>query len=217
MITPSLRRACAVAALLVAAPALGAQGTPTAPAQTLGPMVEARLEPGDIIRISVWRKPEFSGEFTVDPSGAPRHPLYKNVKVTDMPIAEAERRLVKYLTDFEQNPQVVIEPLFRVTVGGEVTVPNLYTLARETTILQAIALAGGPTDRGRLSRVRIIRGNAAIETDLTSPNAEWAQRRILSGDQIIVTRKRNFLTEVITPFAAVVGAAAALVNITRSR
>jgi len=204
----------AIAALFLALPPVSEAQTPPR-VRDAGPLVEARLEPGDLIRITVWRKPEFSGEFTVDANGAPRHPLYKQVPVVGMPIAEAERRLVQFLTSYEQNPQVVIEPLFRVTVGGEVNNPSLLTLSRETTILQAIALAGGPTDRGRLNKVRIVRGSQQVETDLTQPDSEWAGRRILSGDQILVTRKRNWITEVVTPFAAIVGAAAALINITR--
>jgi polysaccharide export outer membrane protein len=202
-------------AVALALPAAGGAQTPPRAPQREAPVGEARLEPGDLIRITVWRKPELSGEFTIDAHGAPRHPLYKKVPVVGMPLAEAERRLVQFLTEYEQNPQVVIEPLFRVTIGGEVMTPNLFTLARETTVLQAIALAGGPTERGRLNKVRIIRGNEEIEADLTKADSEWARRRINSGDQILVSRKRNFLTEVVAPFAAIVGAVAALVNITR--
>ena len=207
--------AALVLALVVAMPATAKAQTPPRTAREMSAAAEARLEPGDLIRITVWRKPEFSGEFTIDANGAPRHPLYKKVPVVGMPLAEAERRLVQFLTEYEQNPQVVIEPLFRVTIGGEVMTPNLFTLARETTVLQAIALAGGPTERGRLNKVRIIRGSEEIEADLTKADSEWARRRINSGDQILVSRKRNFLTEVVAPFAAIVGAVAALVNITR--
>ena len=185
-------------------------------AQPPSSSVEPRLAAGDIVRITVWRKPELSGEFTIGANGAPRHPLYKEVSVVNVPISEAEKKLITFLARYEENPQVVIEPLFRVSVGGEVVSPNLFTLPRETTVLQAIALAGGPTERGRLSRVRIVRGTQVIQADLTKPTSEWANREILSGDQILVTRKRNILSEIITPFAAIVGAIAAITTVARS-
>ena len=187
-----------------------------AAAQPITSSAEPRLAAGDIIRITVWRKPELSGEFTIGTNGAPRHPLYKEVSVVNVPVSEAEKKLIAFLARFEENPQVVIEPLFRVSVGGEVVSPNLFTLPRETTVLQAIALAGGPTERGRLNRVRIVRGTQVIEADLTKPTSEWANREILSGDQILVTRKRNFLSEVIAPFAAIVGAIAAITTVARN-
>lgn len=201
--------ALTLAALVSPAPDLDAQRPPDPSASV------AQLQPGDLIRITVWRKPEFSGEFTIDQAGTPRHPLYKDIRVAGVPIADAERRIIELLKSYEQNPQVVIEPLFRVSVSGEVNSPALLTLPRETTVLQAIALAGGPSQRGTLQRVRIVRGTQTVDVDLTSPTAEWARRTVLSGDQILLVRRRNYLTEFVTPFAAIVGALAAIINITK--
>src|SRR5215218_6153155 len=54
-------------------PELVAAQTP-APA----PRTEAvSLSPGDSVRITVWRKPEFSGDFIVAPDGTISHPLYR--------------------------------------------------------------------------------------------------------------------------------------------
>lgn len=171
------------------------------------------LEPGDVVRITVWRKPEFSGEFTIATDGTIRHPLYKEVKISGMSMAAAEERVFTFLTQYEQAPQLVLEPLFRVAVGGEVVSPNLYSLPRETTIAQAVALAGGPTERGRLNRVRILRGGSEVYADLTTPNAEWARQQVQSGDQILVSRRRNILAEVIGPLASLAAAAAAITTV----
>src|SRR5690606_29389866 len=105
---------------------------------------------GDMVKVTVWRNAEMSGDFMVGVNGALRHPLYQEVPIAGVPLHEVEQRLAKFLTKYEQNPQIVVEPLFQVTVGGQVRTPNLYPLPRTTTISQAVALAGGATPDGRL-------------------------------------------------------------------
>ena len=52
---------------------------------------------------------------------------------------------------------VVVPRAESVYVLGQVRNPGAYTLEKEATVLQALALAGGVTDRGSMSRVRIVR------------------------------------------------------------
>jgi polysaccharide export outer membrane protein len=174
-----------------------------------------QLQPGDVVRITVWRQPELTGEFPIAVDSSITHPLYKAVKVAGVPVRVAEQRIRDFLAKYETNPQVVVEPLFSVAVGGEVQKPDLYPLPQQTTIAQAIALAGGPTDAGRLDKVRLVRGGHEVTADLTTPDAQWAQLPVRSGDQIFVGRKHNILREYIGPLASLVAAAAAIVNASR--
>ncbi|MGH7721172.1 MAG: polysaccharide biosynthesis/export family protein [Gemmatimonadaceae bacterium] len=175
---------------------------------------QAVLQPGDIVRLTVWRRPEFSGEFEIASNGVIKHPLYQHVPVARMPLAEVNSRVRTYLLQFDANPEFIIEPLFRVAVGGEVQSPNLYRFPRETTIPQAIALAGGVTGSGRLDRVRLIREGQTQSLDLTHPDTKWAQVPIRSGDQILVTRRRNYLLEYIGPIASLTGVIVSIVALT---
>ncbi|HEY9450735.1 MAG TPA: polysaccharide biosynthesis/export family protein, partial [Gemmatimonadaceae bacterium] len=77
------------------------------------------LQPGDMVKVTVWRNTEMSGDFVVGVNGALRHPLYQEVPIAGIPLHQVEERLTKFLTKYEQNPQLVVEPLFKVTVGGE--------------------------------------------------------------------------------------------------
>ena len=53
---------------------------------------------------------------------------------------------------------VVIVPRAQsVYVVGQVSNPGAYTMEKGTTVLQALAMAGGVTERGSTSRIRIIR------------------------------------------------------------
>lgn len=171
------------------------------------------LRPGDAVRITVWRRPELSGEFVVDGGGALAHPLYRALQVTDVPLSVAEGRLKSFLTTFESNPSFAFEPLLRVTVSGEVTRPNLYSLRPETSIAQAIAIAGGPTARARVERVRLIRDGTTSIVDLSRPDAGLAQTRVRSGDQIQLDLRRSVFRDYVTPALTLTGATAAILNV----
>ncbi|HEV8305276.1 MAG TPA: polysaccharide biosynthesis/export family protein [Gemmatimonadales bacterium] len=198
--------AAAVGALALAPAAAAQAGGP-------GPRDSLMLRPGDAVRITVWRKPEMSGEFAVAGDGSITHPLYRSLRVTGMPLATAEGRLRTFLQQFETNPEFVMEPLLHVAIGGEVVRPNLYTLRPETSVSDAVALAGGPTDRGRRDRVRLLRDGREIPLDLTRPQAGVAATPIRSGDQILVDRKHAVFRETIGPIITVAGATAAILNV----
>src|SRR5688572_27778590 len=163
-----------------------------------GAVTAAVLRPGDAVRITVWRKPELSGEFTVTADGTLTHPLYRRVVVTGVPLATVESRLKDVLKEYETQPQFVVEPLVRVAVGGEVRQPNLYSLRPEMSIGEAVALAGGATERGRTDRVVLIREGRQLRVDLRS-KAQIDATPIRSGDQIVVERAFSPMRDIVGP------------------
>lgn len=183
------------------------------PAQAFAPNAEALvLRPGDAVRISVWRNAELSGEFVIASDGTLTHPLYRTLRVAGISLPEAESRLQAFLQRFESSPQFVLEPLLRVSVSGEVNRPNLYTLRPETSVSQAVALAGGPTDRARRDRIRLIRDHNVVDIDLSDVGSGATRLLIRSGDEILVERRRAVFREYIAPVITVAGATAAIVN-----
>ena len=207
----SLNRGCMVAALLMAPVASAAQ----APPSNKDPM----LRPGDELRITVWRHTELSGDFVVAPDSTLVHPLYQAVKVAGAPLPVVRERLRGLLTPYEQGVDFVIEPLLAVTVAGEVRQPNLYRLPQGTTFAQAIAQAGGPTELGRLEKVRVIRRDSAMTINLGSGYSRYEALRIASGDQVLVARRSNFnvLRDVVYPLASLTAAVAAVLAYSRYR
>jgi polysaccharide biosynthesis/export protein len=174
---------------------------------------DVTLRPGDALRVTVWRKPELSGEFAIAGNGTIVHPLYREIRVTGIPIAAVEERLREFIGRLEANPQFVMEPLLRVSVEGEVRQPSVYNLRPETSIAQAIALAGGPTERGRSDRVRLIRANGDADVDLRRADVGGSVQTIRSGDRIIVERSRAVFRDVVTPAISILGATAAIVSV----
>lgn len=171
----------------------------------------ASLRPGDVIRLAVWRQPDFSGEFAIGPEGTVQHPLLADVVVAGVPRTVVRERLARALARYERDPSFVFEFLYRIPVGGEVRQPSLYTLTPETTVSQAVAAAGGVSELGRLEQVHLLRGTSELVLNLRDP--AQAATRVRSGDKIRVGRRSNVLRDNVGPAAAIIGAAAALVSI----
>ena len=172
------------------------------------------LRPGDWLRSSVWENAAMSGEFEVAPDGTLRHPLYNRLKVGGVPVAELRGEVDAFLRKFQRDPQVEVEPLFKVTVSGSVRSPHIYTLPPETTLADAIARAGGAAEGGRLDRVILLRDGRELRVDL-SRGADVAPQNIRSGDQILVPARRNLLRDYIGPLASVSATIFSIISLSR--
>jgi len=202
-----LLRTLLILSTLSVLPSAGAAAQGTEPPAVQG------LNPGDMIKIVVWRREEFSGEFPVAANGTIVHPLYRELQVTGVPLATVEERLRTFLTRYETNPQFVIQPLVRIIVGGEVGGGGILSVPPGTTVAQAIALAGGASEDANIRDVRIFRGGTEARIDLSRPDSEARHIQIRSGDQIVVGRKRPSPLQIIGPITSSIAAAAAIASI----
>lgn len=189
-------------------------------AQTPAPAAAGTtLQPGDTVRIVVWRKPEFSGDFVVGADGTVTHPLYRAVRVAGIPIQTAEANIRRFLSEYDQNPQFVMEPLISVSVSGEVSKPGVFAAQPRTTIAEAVARAGGPTQYAKRNRVRIFRNEGGSRREvffnLQDPTDQVADGPIQSGDQIILDRNRSFFKDVLIPVLGVIGSLASVALLIR--
>lgn len=190
-------------------------GAATLAAQTPAPAAAGpMLQPGDTIRIQVWRKPEFSGDFVVGADGTITHPLYRAVRVAGVPLQTAEANIRRFLSEYDQNPQFVMEPLISIAVSGEVSRPGVFAAQPRTTIAEAVARAGGTTQYAKRDRVRVFRSEGGTRRELflnlKDPNDQVAEAPIQSGDQIIVDRNKSFFKEVMVPVLSVIGSLASV-------
>jgi polysaccharide export outer membrane protein len=168
------------------------------------------LRPNDVLRITVWRQAELSGEFRVGEDGSIRHPILRDVSVLGASMSEVEARVRAVLERFETNPQFVIEPLVGVFVGGDVRVPDLYYLPPETTVSQAVAQAGGPVSGRELEEAVLFRDGERIELDLREvPTGLGA--RVRSGDQVTIEWSPPFFSTYVSPALSVISVVTTLV------
>jgi polysaccharide export outer membrane protein len=176
---------------------------------------EAVLSPGDSVRITVWRKPEFSGDFVIAPDGSVTHPLFRAVRVGGVPIRTAESNVRAFLTRFEQDPQFVMEPLIRIAVSGEVPRPQVFAVPPGTSLAVAVARAGGTTQFARRNNVHVFRSTTSgrseqLAIDLSRPDQGLAALPVRSGDQIVVDRKKSFFRDILIPTLGVIGSLASV-------
>lgn len=176
---------------------------------------EAVLKPGDVIRINVLETPALSGEFTVGPDSTLLHPRYIRLRVGGLRMSAVRAEVAEFLRGLQRDPQFTVEPLLKVTIGGEVRSPTVYTLAPETNIGEAIAKAGGATQAGALNNVRLIRGGVTQKLNLSLRNGHDLQIPVRSGDQIFVPTRRQFFRDVVAPASSMLTLVFTILNLTR--
>jgi polysaccharide biosynthesis/export protein len=122
-----------------------------------------RINPGDDLEILVWGDERLQRSVRVLPDGTFAFPLVGQVVAAGRLPAELERVIATGLQPQYRGPvpQVTVSVKnpsgFQFSVVGKVRSPGTYTPGRYVNALEALAIAGGPTEFAQLSNVRIIR------------------------------------------------------------
>lgn len=122
-----------------------------------------RINPGDELEILVWGDERLQRNVRVLPDGTFAFPLVGQVVAAGRLPAELERVISTGLQPQYRGPvpQVTVSVKnpagFQFSVVGKVRSPGTYTPGRYVNALEALAIAGGPTEFAELGNVRIIR------------------------------------------------------------
>jgi protein involved in polysaccharide export with SLBB domain len=170
--------------------------------------------PGDSLRVVVLRVPEVSGSFQIASDSSLVYPVYQGIKVVGIPMAMVRERIRPVLVPYQREPEFSVQPLLRVSVGGEVRLPRVYFLPPEMTIGAAVDAAGGPSDRGNLGKVRLVRAGRETTFNLADASGAAELVTVRSGDRIIVSKRSNVLGW-LGPVASITAIAAGIVVIVR--
>jgi len=164
-----------------------------------GPEQTFRIGPYDLLKIEVFQVAALSSEVRVDDKGFVMMPLIGAVQVGGLTPQEAEQAIAHKLGEqYLQNPQVRIfvseYASQKVTVIGIVKKPGVFPVAGKTTLMQAIALAGGLDDVARKNEIVIFRkqpgGNVnAYVVDLAAiEEGRQPDPVIVADDRIVVSK-----------------------------
>jgi polysaccharide export outer membrane protein len=144
---------CAFSVLCLAAPA----GRAAEPVQA---GAGYRLQPGDILQVSVWKEQELQSEVIIRPDGGLSFALAGDVpaagRTVDELRAELELRLRKLVPDAVVTVSIKSIAGNRIYVIGKVARPGDFPLNRPTDVMQALALAGGATPFADTDSIRIL-------------------------------------------------------------
>lgn len=107
-----------------------------------------RVGADDRLRVNIFGVTELSGEYRVNGAGEVLLPLIGPVAVSGLTLNEVEKVIEQaYDETYLRKPRVSVEVTdFRsqqFTLIGAVASPRVYTVSRQTTLLEAIAMAGG--------------------------------------------------------------------------
>lgn len=171
------------------------------------------IHPGDVVRLTVIREKELSGDFPVNQFGTVVLPLVGEYDVSKETNRTLREKVIRDLREIRQARDVELVVLRKVRVVGEVNAPGVYPLDPTMTIADAIAMAKGRTELGQEGKVILRRGSEVVSQDLRE-ETQVSQSPILSGDEIRVPRRgwvdRN-LTAVVAGVSTLVGVTVTLI------
>jgi polysaccharide export outer membrane protein len=120
-----------------------------------------RVHAGDVIAFNFSFTPEFNQTVAVQPDGYITLREVSDIQVQDKTTPEIVEAVRAAYSKVLRDPVITIElkdfekPYF--VVGGEVSRPGKYDLRGDTTVIQAVTIAGGLNDRGKSSEVLLFR------------------------------------------------------------
>jgi polysaccharide export outer membrane protein len=197
----------AVAAAQNAAPALrapaGGRAAPAAPDSAppgTTPMTGATapirsdyvIGPGDVLQITVWKNDTLSRVAPVRPDGKISMPLLHDIVASGLTAMQLRDKIATALGEFMPNPEVAVAVTevksMRVSILGEVSKPGVLELRGETTILEAIAMAGGFKDFASPSKITILRNDETGKTKRIRFNYNKAVSASSNDEENLVLR-----------------------------
>lgn len=183
-----------------AALAAEAQPDPAATAQSLVPY---RVNPGDELQIFVWGDERLQRTVLVLPDGTFAFPLVGQIAAAGRLPSEIERLITAGLQPQYKGPvpQVTVSVSkatgYQFSVVGKVRSPGTFTPGRYVNALEALAMAGGPTEFAQTASIRLVRKSGGqlvvVPVRLSDALKGDANRlttaeipRIESGDTVVV-------------------------------
>jgi polysaccharide export outer membrane protein len=171
---------------------------------------EYRIGVGDTVDVRVFQVSDLSFEdLVIDTSGNINMPLIGAVRGSGRTAGEmasdiAARLAARFLRDPQVTVTVKEAANQKITVDGAVTKPGVYEMRGSTSLLQAVAMAEGPTRVADLTKVAVFRsidGRRSVALfDLSAIRQGRAADPQVLGDDVIVvdtSRLSSALREVV--------------------
>ncbi|HEY2646245.1 MAG TPA: polysaccharide biosynthesis/export family protein [Candidatus Acidoferrales bacterium] len=167
---------------MTAAKGASTSGDDTKPAVTPATTDPAYvIGPQDVLDINVWKEPDMTRVVPVRPDGKISLPLINDVQASGVTpqqlAADVTTKLRKFLTEPQVTVIVTQINSQRVFVIGEVLHAGAFQLVPGTTVLQALANAGGFTTFADVKKIHVMRLVNGKHTELP-----FNYREVLKGD-----------------------------------
>ena len=178
---------------------------PLAMAQSAG----YRIQPGDQLAITVLEDDTLNRQLLVLPDGSISVPLAGTIKASGRSVESVESAIAdKLASNFAVRPSVFVSVVavdetygtFPIYVMGQVATPGMVEVEPGTTLLQAIALAGGLDRFAASKRIQLRRTDSSGQERLYLFNFKAVERggaiesmiTLREGDVLLVPERRLF-------------------------
>lgn len=120
-----------------------------------------RLQPGDVVQVSVWKETDLQSDVLIRPDGGFSFPLVGDFVAVGKTIEELNievtRRIQRFVPDAVVNISLKQPQGHRVYVVGRVNRPGEFLAVRPLDVMQALSMAGGATPFASLNRIKVLR------------------------------------------------------------
>lgn len=177
------------------------------PLNTYAEKTQYKLQPLDIISITVHQQPDLSTKTRVAADGSISFPLIGKMAAAGLTVQQLEGKIKELLEkDYLVKAEVLVfieeYRARQVSVTGEVNNAGKFNIPieRDITLLEAVAMAGGFTKDADINRTKVIREEGGEKKAITirvkdiTDKDEKDNNITLKPDDIIVVPKRFFFS-----------------------
>ncbi len=189
--------------------------------------IDYKIEPNDLFELKVFTNDGFkiidiatSGntmirnyiDYRIERDGTVKLPLVGNYKLSGLTLREAEIKLEELYSNYYVKPYVNLKIVNkRVTVfpGNGSAAKVVYLTNNNTSVIEAIAYAGGITDDGKAYKVKLIRNDGTPKPkvyliDLSTIDGVVAGRTaVLANDIIYIEPRYRLARTLVTEIAPI--------------
>ncbi|MBN1129949.1 MAG: hypothetical protein JXA71_13230 [Chitinispirillaceae bacterium] len=148
---------------------------------------------GDAFRIYV--SPDtasfLNGTYPIDDDGYVFLPIIGRIKADTMSAGDFYAIVDSVYMPFLRHPNILIQPLIRVSLLGGFHKPGLYYISPSASLWDAVAVAGGPAREDGLKKIKWEHNGETVKEHLLADIEKGTSLKNLgfaSGDQLRVTR-----------------------------
>jgi polysaccharide export outer membrane protein len=138
----------------------------------------------DTLAINVWKEPDLCRTVPVRPDGKITLPLIGDVQASGKTPRKLQEEIQESLTEFVAVPDVTVivqeVKSLKFNIVGEVVKPGSYPLTESTTVLDAIAVAGGLGEFAKRNSIYVLR----VRSDGSSERIPFRYKQVLKGSNL---------------------------------
>jgi polysaccharide export outer membrane protein len=156
-----------------------------------------KIQPGDVLEISVWKEESLLKQVLVRPDGGISFPLVGNVIAAGKSVDELQGLITERLSKYIPDPVVTVSTAQlngnKVYVIGKVPRPGEFIANRYMDVVQALSMAGGMTAYAAANKIKVLRRENGVMTAIPFrygdiEKGENLEQNIIlqSGDVVVV-------------------------------